>query len=203
MPRGGENLEGERNSSSLACSLAIPQHTGLAHSSCQKKSGKKRVGGERVLEVSSSLPCTSAMSSTKENPLVSAWRWLRRDLTIEPAIFVYAISGAIAYGSGTQTQLMIWKVCSVVKGYNDTVCDNLGAEEHDEVQNEVQIYKNNFAIKDQMLSSWPSIIYVFFAGALSDRFGRKWLICLPVLGVLVSTAFQIVHYIFIRLGEDC
>ncbi len=125
-------------------------------------------------------------------------RWLRREVTIEPAIFIYAISGAIAYGSGVQTQLVLWKVCSVVKGYNDTVCDNLQAEEHDHVQTEVQIYKNNFSIKDQMLSSWPSIIYVFFAGALSDRFGRKWLICLPVLGVLVSTIFQIIHYIFIR-----
>ncbi len=50
----------------------------------------------------------------------------------------------------------------------------------------------------QMLQSWPAIIYVFFAGALSDRFGRKWLICLPVIGVFVSTVFQLIHYMFIR-----
>ncbi len=90
------------------------------------------------------------------------------------------------------------QVCSVVKGYNDTICDNLTAPEYDDVQNEVQIFKNNFGIKDHMLASWPTFIYAFFAGALSDRFGRKWLICLPILGVLLSTIFQLIHYAFIR-----
>ncbi len=87
--------------------------------------------------------------------------------------------------------------CNVVKGYNSSVCDNLSAEENDLIENEIQIFTNNFTIKDSMLSSWPAIIYVFFAGALSDKFGRKWLICLPVIGVLMSTIFQIIHYTFI------
>ncbi len=77
------------------------------------------------------------------------------------------------------------------------MCDNLSDEEYDLIENEIQIYTNNFSITDSMLSSWPAIIYVFFAGALSDKFGRKWLICLPVTGILISTIFQIIHYMFI------
>jgi len=57
----------------------------------------------------------------------------------------------------------------VIKNYNETVCQNLKDDQWDEIQNEIQIFTNNFSIGDSMLASWPAIIYVFFAGALSDR----------------------------------
>ena len=52
-------------------------------------------------------------------------------------------------------------------------------------------------LQDKLLGYWPGIIYAFFAGALSDRYGRKYLVCLPVMGVLASTFFQIIHFTYI------
>ena len=69
------------------------------------------------------------------------------EMTLEPAIFAYQLSNGIDKGAGIQTRLELWKVCSVVKGYNETVCSNLQAQEYDHIQTEVQIYRNEFAIK--------------------------------------------------------
>ncbi len=56
--------------------------------------------------------------SSYEEPLPSDWRrrpWLLLPalvgwMTVEPAILAYAFSGAITYGGGAQTQLVLWKV---------------------------------------------------------------------------------------------
>jgi MFS transporter, PCFT/HCP family, solute carrier family 46, member 3 len=50
----------------------------------------------------------------------------------------------------------------------------------------------------QWISSVPIIIFSIIAGALSDVFGRKPLILLPMIGDLISTVFAIINYAFIE-----
>ena len=44
----------------------------------------------------------------------------------------------------------------------------------------------------------PTIIYSFFAGSLSDDFGRKSLIMLPTIGSIIGTIFSLINYTFIE-----
>ena len=46
----------------------------------------------------------------------------------------------------------------------------------------VQRIVNDFQTNQSWLDSGPSLFYVFFAGAISDHFGRKPLIFFPLLG---------------------
>ncbi len=36
-------------------------------------------------------------------------RYWRSEVTIEPAIFLYVVSGGLAYGAGQQSKLLLWK----------------------------------------------------------------------------------------------
>ena len=55
--------------------------------------------------------------------------------------------------------------------YEEHICKNLTA--FTEIQNEVQIRTNNFEIVGKWLGWWPTIVYSFFVGSLSDEYGRK------------------------------
>ena len=48
------------------------------------------------------------------------------------------------------------------------------------------------------IGSIPSIGYSFFAGSLSDDFGRKPLILLPLIGAIIGRIFSIINYFWIR-----
>ena len=47
------------------------------------------------------------------------------------------------------------------------------------------------------MTTIPTIIYSFFAGSLSDDYGRKPLIILPTFGVVIGMFLSIVNYEFI------
>ncbi len=66
------------------------------------------------------------------------------------------------------------------------------------IKNDVQIYSNDFSITDKWVSTVPSFIYAIFAGALSDKYGRKPLILMPVFGNIIGGIFSVLNYAFIR-----
>jgi hypothetical protein len=66
------------------------------------------------------------------------------------------------------------------------------------VKNEVQIFSNDFSIKDKWVGAAPALLYSVFAGALSDRYGRKPLILLPIIGTALGNVFSVINYAFIR-----
>ena len=66
------------------------------------------------------------------------------------------------------------------------------------VQKEVQEYVNNFQMIGQWISSVPIIAFSIIAGALSDVFGRKPLMLLPMIGDFIATLFSIVNYAYIE-----
>ncbi len=66
------------------------------------------------------------------------------------------------------------------------------------IKNEVQIFSNDFAITDKWVRTVPSFLYAVFAGALSDKYGRKPLILLPLIGNIIGGVFSVLNYVFIR-----
>ena len=83
-------------------------------------------------------------------------------------------------------------------GHNDTVCQDLNTFRNETIVNEVQVYNNEFVITDKWISNVASLVYAIFAGALSDKHGRKLLILLPMFGKLLDGILSVINYTFIR-----
>ncbi len=94
--------------------------------------------------------------------------------------------------------LYVTKVCNIGLGHNESVCDSLHEEANDSVEDEVQKSVNHFKIYGGFISAIPGLVYSIFAGALSDKYGRKPLLYLPLTGHLIASVLQILHYFFIR-----
>jgi len=135
-------------------------------------------------------------------------------ITLEPGIFLHTLSMGIMFGPAIQTNLLLWKVklksfcppktassiqvCHVELDQDETVCNNLDLDEHSLTQIEVQKVVNNFNIVSNLLGTIPQIFYTLFAGALSDKYGRKPLIYGPMIGFFLSAVIDSLHYTFIR-----
>jgi hypothetical protein len=113
-------------------------------------------------------------------------------------ILLSSLSYGIMWGVPIQTNLQLWKVCHIEMGHNDTVCKDMNTYPYETVKNEVQIFSNDFSITDKWVSTVPAFIYVIFAGALSDRYGRRPLLLLPLFGNVLSGVFSVINFAFIR-----
>ena len=69
---------------------------------------------------------------------------LRKCVTLEPVIFLFGFGWSILNSSKVHTNLLMWKICHLEFGYNDTICTDLTNESHVEVMEQVQIRLNNF-----------------------------------------------------------
>ena len=121
-----------------------------------------------------------------------------RTISLEPVIFLYIIGIFLDRGAEVKTQLMLWKICRFEFGYNDTICDNLDADENDAIQSDVQTRANDFLLVSQWIGGVPVIFYSLFVGALSDDFGRKPFIFFPILGNFIVSICDIINYSFIE-----
>jgi PCFT/HCP family folate transporter-like MFS transporter 1/3 len=74
----------------------------------------------------------------------------------------------------------------------------LSAENND-VQKDVQVLVNNFQMISQWIAYVPLIGFSIIAGALSDVFGRKPLILIPLIGYLLGSLTSIINYAFIDI----
>ena len=130
--------------------------------------------------------------------LGSETRDFLRSITIEPISFLFAFGNAIATGAQQVNNLQILKICQYELDYNSTICDNLGQDEWEDQQNEVQVRLNNFHLIGSHIHSPPPIIYALFIGAISDRFGRRPLMLVPLVGSILDSVSNMVNYVFLE-----
>ena len=120
-------------------------------------------------------------------------------ITLEPGIFCILVGTFFVSGPEISTNLLLWKICHIKFGYNETVCDNLSADENNDIENEVQIAANNFKLSETFVIAAPGFIAAIFAGALSDRYGRKKLMIVPMFGHFLAAIFGLINYAFIEV----
>ena len=107
---------------------------------------------------------------------LSYWKKFLSNVTLEPKIFIYIFGRSLTLGSALQTNLLMWKVCTVTLGFNETICNDLTNENNTDIEVEVQHKVNEFSFIRQWIGTPPPIIYALLLGALSDHYGRKWLL---------------------------
>ena len=121
-----------------------------------------------------------------------------KKITLEPLVCVYMVARMLTYGSQIETNLMIWKICHLELNYPEDICQALSAPENEAIENEVQRELQSFEMIGQWIDTLPAFIFSFFMGSLSDRFGRKPLILLPLIGSVLDAILHIINYAFIR-----
>jgi PCFT/HCP family folate transporter-like MFS transporter 1/3 len=132
----------------------------------------------------------------KNNPLQILLRQFK-SITIEPALFVYTFGLGIVLGAQITTNLLIWKICHLELNYPEEICGNLSIEANQKIEGLVQAEVNNFLMKSNWIASVPIIFFSVIAGALSDEFGRKPLLLLPMLGNFFAMMMNTINYTFI------
>ncbi|CAB4068609.1 unnamed protein product [Lepeophtheirus salmonis] len=90
-------------------------------------------------------------------------------ITIEPAVFCLVFSYGVLIN--VTPTLLLDRCCRADYGYSQDICDNL--KEHENELKECQIWSNQINVYKQLLQSIPSAIIALFAGAWTDKYGRK------------------------------
>ena len=122
-----------------------------------------------------------------------------RTITIEPFVFLLVLSRWMDRGAQITNTLMIWKICHLELEYPDDICSNLTLAENLDVNIEVQKQVATIQTNGMYLGAVPSVVYSLFAGALSDDFGRKPLMLLPAIGMILRDAALLINYLFIEV----
>ncbi|XP_076058484.1 putative peptidoglycan muropeptide transporter SLC46 [Oratosquilla oratoria] len=125
----------------------------------------------------------------EEVPLSRSFLLFLQNISVEPVLLLNAMGYTIK--TIFATKMVLDKVCENSLEYPLSVCENLTAhtEEHVRVQ---RIATGIMMIKD-LISSLPTIFFVLFLGAWSDRNGRKIPILLPVIGNFLTAFVYIIN----------
>ncbi len=115
-----------------------------------------------------------------------------RTVTVEPAYFGYSLS--VGLYAIVVRELYIAKVCNVNLGLGHDLCDEI--QQHKEEQAAVQRQVATLRIYNTLLRALPMVLFALFAGPWSDRFGRKPLIVISVLGFCLSNLVFLLNVFF-------
>ncbi|KAK9752753.1 Major Facilitator Superfamily [Popillia japonica] len=104
-------------------------------------------------------------------------------ITVEPSMSFYMMAFMIT--SVVEQAFFIHKACRVNHGLNATICDNLTADEHKDINKEVQVTVSTFHQWNDVAGHVGQILLAFFMGAWADRRGRK----IPLLMGILAAVF--------------
>ncbi|CAG7822444.1 unnamed protein product [Allacma fusca] len=131
-------------------------------------------------------------SSTNEGKMRRYW-WAVKKAKIEPAIILHMIAFKMYYI--TLQNILLEQACRVNLNFSDDICNNLTERDTDnltDAENAVQQEVASIIRWRSVIDNFFPLIFVVFAGAWSDIYGRKLLIVLPLFGYIS----QIIGVIF-------
>ena len=147
-------------------------------------------------------------TSEREEEEEEGGRWARwkgkclhiwKNITVEPVLIFYCLVVALSGIPGEE--MYVKKACIVNLNHTREVCDNI--YEHKEIQLETQKLVSGLQAKSGILKSVPGIVFILFAGPLSDSYGRKLFLLLSIFGYIsLNIVFLINSIWFMELRVE-
>lgn len=122
------------------------------------------------------------------------WTTWISTFTIEFAVMFSKMSHGVL--GVLKTDLAISKICLTELGHNSSICEDLS--NYSDIQVIVQKRVNMLEMYGDMMCQVPTIIYALLAGSLSDKYGRKPLMILPIIGQILEGTALIVNKVWFR-----
>ncbi|KAK4305058.1 hypothetical protein Pmani_023048 [Petrolisthes manimaculis] len=129
-------------------------------------------------DVDSSSKSTSSPSSSS-----SRCGWLSL-VTVEPALLLHGLSSAVE--SVFKINMTLDKVCSIQLQYSQEVCQNLDSGDYNIQQDKVQDLTNQYNLYSLIIEMGPAVFIMILLGTLSDTWGRRLPLMLPMLGCSIK-----------------
>ena len=129
--------------------------------------------------------------------LQGALNWLKNQpkITIEPVLFLFSFGWYAMLSSQVETNLLMWKICSFEFNQSEATCANFSA--NPQLEDQIYIRVNDFELIRKWISTLPPVLYSILAGSLSERYGRKPFMIMPLIGAAIGIIFTFANYIFI------
>lgn len=124
--------------------------------------------------------------------LVGLVRQLWKNITLEPVVILYTLILALSSIPGEELYLM--KACKVNLNLSDAVCDDIYSHKDEQVA--TQQIVSGLQAHSAVLQSIPGILFILFAGPLSDTYGRKFLMIISLFGYLILNTVFLVNSIW-------
>ena len=126
-------------------------------------------------------------------------RLIWKNITVEPVVIFYCLVVALSGIPGEE--MYVKKACLVNLNHTREVCDNI--YDHKDIQLETQKLVSGLQAKSGILKSVPGIVFILFAGPLSDSYGRKLFLLLSIFGYIsLNLVFLINSIWFMELRVE-
>ncbi len=117
-------------------------------------------------------------------------------VTVEPLLFLFTIASALLVICSKA--LVYHKVC--ISHYAPDLCDNVDNGSFPEQEQHVQSEASFWYLAETYCYEVPSLVTSFCYGSLSDKYGRKLALILPVTGQIISSLVYIFNAVFVKLS---
>lgn len=87
--------------------------------------------------------------------------------------------------------------------YPSEICDEIDSGKYEDIQVYVQQQVARLTSVATLVKAIPPLIFVWILGAWSDKFGRKLLIAMPLLGDMFMAGSLLINAIFFYVSVFC
>ncbi|CAD7014370.1 proton-coupled folate transporter [Ceratitis capitata] len=112
----------------------------------------------------------------------------RRIFILEPPVFL--LNFATSLTSVVFTNQLLYQSCTVVFGHTEAECEPMlgisNATINHEIENQVQPYVSRIILANSLVSSIIPALLALFIGAWSDRFGRRPVLLIALIGIFLG-----------------
>uniref|UniRef100_A0A0A1WLL2 Proton-coupled folate transporter n=1 Tax=Zeugodacus cucurbitae TaxID=28588 RepID=A0A0A1WLL2_ZEUCU len=113
---------------------------------------------------------------------------LRRIFILEPPVFLLNFASSLS--SVVFTNQLLYQSCRVTFGHTEAECEPMlgisNATINHDIENQVQPYVSRIILANSLVSSILPAILALFIGAWSDRFGRRPVLLISLIGIFLG-----------------